>query len=27
MSAKFLEDDIVDSDFSHAASITLEDEQ
>ncbi|KAF7807289.1 putative transcription factor interactor and regulator CCHC(Zn) family [Senna tora] len=27
MSAKFLEDDIVDSDFSHGASITLEDEQ
>ncbi|KAF7808457.1 putative transcription factor interactor and regulator CCHC(Zn) family [Senna tora] len=27
ISAKFLEDDIVDSDFSHGASITLEDEQ
>ncbi|KAF7802383.1 putative RNA-directed DNA polymerase [Senna tora] len=27
MSAKFLEDDIVESDFSHGASITLEDEQ
>ncbi|KAF7802760.1 putative RNA-directed DNA polymerase [Senna tora] len=27
MFAKFLEDDIVDSDFSHGASITLEDEQ
>ncbi|KAF7844283.1 Retrovirus-related Pol polyprotein from transposon TNT 1-94 [Senna tora] len=27
MSAKFLEDDIVDSDFSHGASITLENEQ
>ncbi|KAF7821791.1 uncharacterized protein G2W53_027246 [Senna tora] len=27
MFAKFLEDDIVDSDFSHGASITLENEQ
>ncbi|KAF7839091.1 Retrovirus-related Pol polyprotein from transposon TNT 1-94 [Senna tora] len=27
MSTKFLEDDIVDCDFSHGASITLEDEQ
>ncbi|KAF7821800.1 UBN2 domain-containing protein [Senna tora] len=27
MPAKFLEDDIVDSDFSHGASITLEDER